>query len=50
MKRTKEDAEENSKSANQGNNVFVQGLAKGTTEAQLHALFSEFGEISSTLI
>lgn len=30
--------------------MFVQGLAKGTTEAQLKSVFGEFGEISSCLI
>jgi len=34
----------------QGNNIFVQGFAKGLTEAQLSAMFKPFGEITSTQI
>lgn len=36
--------------AAQSNNVFVQGLTKGTTEAQLNELFAEFGEIVSSTV
>lgn len=36
--------------ASQSNNVFVQGLAKGTSDAQLKLLFTEFGEITSCII
>ena len=32
------------------NNVFVQGLPKGTDEAKLKDLFKEFGEISSAFV
>lgn len=33
-----------------GNNVFVQGFAKGTTDKQVSAMFSQFGEIVSCLV
>lgn len=34
----------------QSNNVFVQGIAKNTTDVQLKQLFQEFGEISSCVV
>ena len=43
------DAAEESK-INSGNNVFVKGFAKGTTEAQLAAIFKPLGEISNVMI
>ncbi len=39
-----------SQKAAPNNNVFVQGLPKGTDEAKLKALFAGFGEISSALV
>lgn len=47
MKRTEQP---DSEAKSQGNNVFVQGFAKGTTEKQLAAMFAEFGEIISSMV
>lgn len=34
----------------QGNNIFVQGFTKGTTEQQLKDMFKVFGEITSAVV
>lgn len=49
MKRAEQPAGEG-EAKTQGNNVFVQGFAKGTTEKQLAAMFAEFGDIVNSMV
>ena len=45
-----DNAEEAGSKQQTGNNIFVQGFAKGTTEQQLTNMFKAYGEISSAQI